>query len=66
MLQELPGLREASVSQRGNRLVIEGYGLEPAAMLAEELVRDYGVPRGWRFRICFIYRQRANLGLPVP
>ncbi len=47
MLQELPGLREASVSQRGNRLVIEGYGLEPAAIkLAEELVRDYGAPRG--------------------
>lgn len=47
MLEGLPGLRSITLSQKGKRLVIEGYGEDSAAIeLAEALVRDYGTPLG--------------------
>jgi pilus assembly protein CpaC len=47
ILQQLPGLRDVGVSQKGNRLIIEGYGQDLAIIeLAEILAGDYGTPLG--------------------
>lgn len=47
MLQQLPSLREVSISHKGNRLIIEGYGQDSATIeLAEVLAQDYAASLG--------------------
>ena len=47
VLQELPGLWDVKLSKKGKRLILEGWGKDPAVMdVAESLVRDYGTPLG--------------------
>lgn len=47
MLQELPGLKDVTLVQKGSRLIIEGHGRDRSTIeLAQELVEDYGTPLG--------------------